>query len=1262
MHSRSNTKPAETGFLTWLALSALLVGLTGCGGGGGGGGALSGGSGSTPSEGITLLSITFPETVDLTGGSIYPPPAAPLSQQVVFTFSGPPEGTIGPRSIVIYADVGSDYAGPESVIDFDTNTVPARGIYEVFDNIVVFTPLLPTQTIDLMPNAPAQAVPGLLPGSVLGMVGTDPRPYTIYIPLNTSGAISNLRGVDPSVTNPVTMTTGDIANLYFSNFHTEPPRVLATEPADGAVDVPLNPFQPVPGWQAFEGFSVRFDQPLNPELSNLVGSDCDGDEVRDPNVFLRFNEPLLYAATQGIFPNGVVRIDRNDPGTSTWDTFVATTYQSAPVDLEDVGLDGRGNLVGLAGGRLYQVDGSTGELSDEIDLGVPSLEGLAFGPDGILYAIDGATGRLYRFFPPDYSIELIGVVDKGTQAVDLAYGDDDRLYLLRQEQTHSSVVSYIDALDRESAASEPLTGGFSYAFTSMAFVESTLLCLFAEMTQEIFTLDVQQEILISRGVAAIPFPDLQLDLASIGYRLEVDSLLLENGLDGSLMSIDPRGLLPFGAPVEVMVRNGLENVTFSTLAQTEGLLAEGVKRIARFTTWDPGPTTVEDVFLEDFDDNLYESREIALGQAQANWNFQDVDPAPPKLERLLASFGLGGSGELGDFVPLGIFPVIVLDTDSQNFPLWDGSTPDIQESITIKGGTFHFDDILIPEGVTVLGRGSNPLVLTATGHVSIAGTVDVSGLAGMRDVTFNSGFTPVPGGLGGPGGGRGGAGQPSIPANFQSLKELQTPPFGERGWGYSNLRQIGGAGGETGANSTSVPFGANQGDKESRGAGGGGGSFLAVGDPGREGKGRYGVGPDEVPYIRPGDAPPAGGLPGDPIFVDSDSQNDFFGGTGELQFLIGGQGGGGAGTRWDSLNPSCANLVQGTIYPQCLYDAKGGGAGGGAGSMAIHALGAIQIGKTGRLLAVGGAGGGGEMIGGSNFGGAAGGGSGGAIILQSGTLIKVIATDPINAAEINVTGGRPSDAKEKTGSVTALPPRWCNEKPPHPSQFCSYSEGDGGQGGHGLIQLMVDDPATKIDIAADAYVGATVMEIDWENLSPKGFPYYKFTYFSEAVVDPYKTVASISSLTYGMSRWIDFGQVIQRPPIPVGPDLVAPPVFLGFEGTDPLTGLVITQNGYVRNFHIPGLNDIEVHSPDLSRTNYIAPDNAVSVEFQGARAAFPGASFPLEPATPWTADITDLSGYQFIRFRAGLNVSLSGNLTPDAIRPQANFVRIRTRY
>src|SRR5690348_5650933 len=72
-----------------------------------------------------------------------------------------------------------------------------------------------------------------------------------------------------------------------------------------------------------------------------------------------------------------------------------------------------------------------------------------------------------------------------------------------------------------------------------------------------------------------------------------------------------------------------------------------------------------------------------------------------------------------------------------------------------ENGVFNFTTINIPTNVTIKfsrNAKNTPVVILATGTVSISGTIDVSGLNG----------TPVLGGRGGPGGFNGGAGGPSV--------------------------------------------------------------------------------------------------------------------------------------------------------------------------------------------------------------------------------------------------------------------------------------------------------------------------------------------------------------------------------------------------------------------------------------------------------------------------------------------------------------------
>ena len=158
-----STRPKFLSFNVVLAFSFMLaLGFPACGGGGGGSG--SGGTGAGKA-GITLTSISFPEYTDLSGGTTEPPLIAPLSQQVVLTFSGPVKGSVSTGAILINAHPGLDYHGPEVALSKTQNLIPARGDLRGEEQTSSSSrPSSPLETIDLSVNARAECVPGLLPG------------------------------------------------------------------------------------------------------------------------------------------------------------------------------------------------------------------------------------------------------------------------------------------------------------------------------------------------------------------------------------------------------------------------------------------------------------------------------------------------------------------------------------------------------------------------------------------------------------------------------------------------------------------------------------------------------------------------------------------------------------------------------------------------------------------------------------------------------------------------------------------------------------------------------------------------------------------------------------------------------------------------------------------------------------------------------------------------------------------------------------------
>ena len=369
-----------------------------------------------------------------------------------------------------------------------------------------------------------------------------------------------------------------------------------------------------------------------------------------------------------------------------------------------------------------------------------------------------------------------------------------------------------------------------------------------------------------------------------------------------------------------------------------------------------------------------------------------------------------------------------------------------------------------------------------------------------------------------------------------------------------------------------------------------------------------------------------------------------------------------------------------------MWDAKGGGGGGGGGSIAIHALGTITITDTGAIIAKGGRGGGGEQVGVSNFGGAGGGGSGGVVILHSGERIVlqegVLPED--DSATIDVSGGMMGEAKATVALATNNNYDPCPYDNNPKTGFCTLSNGDGGQGGFGIIQLMVDDPDNDISPAPDTIYQANVKvyarvfsaEYDGnkENYTrnyityepgssayPKTFNWGETETFDvplPPLVDPHVTVATLSPLSYGTSKWLDLGGATLRPELPAeSPHRRSSP------SKGPIrTEWVITENGYVKNYQITDLNDIEVDAPNLGISDYIPAENEVTVEFQGGSAGHRG----VEPARSGSQCVDERPQQPFRvfvhPFRVILNVAKSGELNLTNTRPQVNKVRIRVQY
>ncbi len=559
----------------------------------------------------------------------------------------------------------------------------------------------------------------------------------------------------------------------------------------------------------------------------------------------------------------------------------------------------------------------------------------------------------------------------------------------------------------------------------------------------------------------------------------------DNDSSGATVVLRPDGVLPNNAEIRVIVEADLEDISGESNVKDSSYNPI----IATFKTEEGYNSQFDAISLNLLDKEMIDQEaafrdpvaEIKNGILQAAFNFEGLDTP-------------------FDFGPLS--KEIVLNTDFTTVAPKNGPP------ITVSGGVFHFRNIEVPEGVTVRGIGSNPLVFLATGSVEIRGTLKVDGGAGARVDTLKSANFPTGGGIGVCGGGNGGKGSPRT-GMFSSQ--------GEDGFGPG---QVPGGGGQGGAVDC---LGLN------RGGGGGGGSFASRGDP--DYYDQYQKGNSNQYQIIEGFGGLSGSTsqkranPGPMPFVDSQKENDFWGRqvtddskviTGELVAPIGGQGGGGGGDRSSGAHCSTSN----TSY---INDEKGGGGGGGAGVLIIKALGRITVTQSGRISADGGNGGGGEPAGSSRMGGSGGGGTGGMVILQSSTGIDLAKHgDPWSSgskiwnADFSVTadGGIGTHTGRKLKYLSSS--RWGE----------GLENNIGGFGGMGVVQFMTP-PGTDAD-GTGTVQDDNIRILDSNGKPVPGTEKTKYLFGGDVRPNPYLMPVPFGRFSQVRTNWIETGASVRR--------------------------------------------------------------------------------------------------------------------------------------
>ena len=454
-----------------------------------------------------------------------------------------------------------------------------------------------------------------------------------------------------------------------------------------------------------------------------------------------------------------------------------------------------------------------------------------------------------------------------------------------------------------------------------------------------------------------------------------------NDLEGATLVLRPLGVLPNNAQVRVIVEPTVEDIS----GESNSSEPSYNRVFATFRTTS-GYAQQWNAVVENFDALSQIDLSAAFPESQA-----EVGPGYVK-----AGFNFEGKSTTLEYQPTA--NEIVLNTAFTQIAPSNGLP------FTVTGGVFNFRNVTIPQGVTVVGQGPNPMVWLCSGRFTVSGTLTVRGGDGARVDTLNSANFAKAGGVAGPSGGNGGDGTPSATLRDQrggtGRGPLQVAGKGGRG-GY--LACVSGCYTGTGYNSSGG------------GSGGGGGTMSTQGDPNYRGtipatinpnvpptantsfqqvRGWGGTGCSGGSGTRTGFL--NGGEPGDRVFTDSRLDNNFWGTginlagpngrtlriTGELSVPVGGGGGGGGG---DTASVFDCSLTGN----QPANDYSGGGGGGGGGVLIVKALEEITINASGQINANGGLGGGGEQVGSCGEAGGGGGGAGGMVILMSAKSIII---------------------------------------------------------------------------------------------------------------------------------------------------------------------------------------------------------------------------------------------------------------------------------
>ncbi len=244
---------------------------------------------------------------------------------------------------------------------------------------------------------------------------------------------------------------------------------------------------------------------------------------------------------------------------------------------------------------------------------------------------------------------------------------------------------------------------------------------------------------------------------------------------GALVVFQITGVLPPNRNLEVQIMPTFQDLIGETNSQTQTSPLHATPTLTAYYQNDPN-WNESDTTFDEFSD-FFQTNDLLDPTAVLSFPPADFD-----FGQVTASFPFPGN-QVSNSVNLriGAFDSIELDTTGETtFHDSDG------RAFVSHSGVIEVHDLTVEENGILRGRGANPLIIYATGTVTILGTLDVSGENAQRTSAISKPLIPEPGAVGECGGGDGGT------ASFETDKETLRGQAGTGAFGIG----VGGGGGE----------------------------------------------------------------------------------------------------------------------------------------------------------------------------------------------------------------------------------------------------------------------------------------------------------------------------------------------------------------------------------------------------------------------------------------------------------------------------------